>query len=217
MKNPVIVGLIAAKGAGKDSLAAAMAGLGYTRLAFADALYAEAADAYNCTVASLQVRETKESPQLWLSPSVCRNKDFALFCEDYLAAEGRTGGDQAPMSPREVLQQWGTFRRQTDKDYWLKQVENVLRSPEASGMKFVVTDVRFANEATRVESLGGALVRIRRKTAEDAAAGDMHPSETELRSRATRYTVDNNGTLEDLEVAALQLVAAVEAVDSAAA
>lgn len=217
MKNPVIIGLIAAKGAGKDSLAAAMAALGYTRLAFADALYAEVADAYGCTVADLQVRETKESPQPWLAPAVCRNKDFALYCEGYLAREGRTGGRQEPMSPREVLQQWGTFRRQTDKEYWLKQVENVLRSPEAAGMKYVITDVRFANEAVRVEALGGALVRIRRKSAEDAAAGDTHPSETELRNRATDYTVDNNGTLMDLEVEALRLVTAVESAQTAAA
>lgn len=217
MKKPVIVGLIAAKGAGKDSLAAAMAGLGYTRLAFADALYAEVADAYDCTVADLQVRETKEAPQLWLAPSVCRNKDFALFCESYLAGEGRVGGDQAPMSPREVLQQWGTFRRLTDKEYWLKQVENVLRSPQAAGMKYVITDVRFANEATRVESLGGALVRIRRKTAEDAAASDTHPSETELRNRTTDHLVDNNGTLGDLEVEALRLATAIESSQAAAA
>lgn len=217
MKKTVIVGLVAAKGAGKDTLALILAQSGYTRIAFADALYSEAAAAYGCTVADMQVRETKETPQARFAPARCSNKEFAEYCLQYLAREGRTGGAEEPMSPREVLQQWGTYRRAEDPEYWLKQVEFVLRRPEAAGGKYVITDVRYANEASCVESAGGTLVRIRRKTAEDAAAGDKHPSETELRERATRYVVQNSGTVQDLEAEAGRLVLAIDAAQEMAA
>jgi hypothetical protein len=209
MSNPVILGIIGAKGAGKDTLAAMLAQHGFERLAFADALYREVADAYSVTVESLQVRETKETWQSRLSPAHSSNPEFVAFCMRYLAREGRLElGSDEPMSPREVLQQWGSFRRVGDPEYWLKQVENILRAPENEGRRYVITDVRYTNEADMVEAMGGILVRVRCAAAEAAAAADAHPSETELRERPTRLIVSNNGTLDDLRLAADRLVTA---------
>lgn len=201
-KDVVVIGLIAAKGAGKDTLAGFLSGFGYQRLAFADALYAEAATAYSTSVEALQVRETKETHQAELAPAFCREPAFAEYCQQWIAnkyQEIGLGSAFAAMSPREVLQLWGTWRRETvSPTYWLDRVGAQIKAmPE--GSKVVVTDVRYANEASYLAGNGGVLVRVRNGAAEQVALLDTHPSETELRSSPCHLAVDNNGGLDDLK------------------
>ena len=94
---------------------------------------------------------------------------------------------KAPRSPRQIMQYWGTeYRRRRGVDaYWLDRVAAVLdANPDKN---FVITDVRFKNEAVFVRRYFGALVRVRRILVEEQEARNReasgtaaHPSETEM-------------------------------------
>lgn len=216
----MLVGLIGAKGAGKDTAAShLLAAHGFTRLAFADPLYAEAAQAYGVTVAYLANRETKEKPLVQLQLKKCRDKHFVEIAlrelrKDRQMPHSRCRGGSArlvrqwinrelrkPRSPRWVLQVWGTaYRRQSvygHDSYWLDQAAAMVRAhPHRS---YVITDVRFINEARLVEAMGGILVRVRRPVIEEALALErqkggvvaLHPSETELLTYPAHLEVVN--------------------------
>ena len=84
---------------------------------------------------------------------------------------------EKPPLVRLLMQEYGTdVRRADDVDYWVKKWEESL--PEISS-KIVVDDVRFMNEAEKIRSLGGHLIRLERDI---PIAGDLesqHISETE--------------------------------------
>ena len=98
---PRVIGLSAKKRHGKDTFGAQLQALGYARVAFADALYEEVADAYGVSVARLQDPATKEMP---------------------MAALGGA-------SPRACLQNHGMRRRAADPEYWIRRVEAVVQDP----------------------------------------------------------------------------------------
>jgi hypothetical protein len=80
---PRLIGLIAKKRAGKDTLAASLAQFGYQRIAFADKLYAEVADTYSTSVPHLNDPELKQTPQQLLALSNCADPRFVqvgLIC-----------------------------------------------------------------------------------------------------------------------------------------
>jgi hypothetical protein len=74
--------------------------------------------------------------------------------------------------------------------------------------KWIITDVRFPDEAAAIRERGGLLFRINRQPAEVISMQQAaHPSETSL----DKYTgwdaiIDNNSTLEDLRNTANELV-----------
>lgn len=67
--------------------------------------------------------------------------------------------------------------------------------------KWIITDVRFQNEAGTILSKGGILIRINRTDANRLGRPDKSPhiSETALDNYpAFTHTIDNNGTMEEL-------------------
>lgn len=215
----LLVGLLGAKGSGKDTAARYLIeGLsangspvaGFRRIGFADALYLEVARAFGVTVEFLSNRDTKETPLRELALENCSDLAFietvALLEGVQLGAVGEQRNDTArmflakPRSPRFVLQTWGTeYRRRGARgcdSYWLDQVTTVVdASPKTH---FVVTDVRFENEAQFIERAGGLLVRVRRpalearEALERAASGTAaHPSETALLHRTVHAEILN--------------------------
>lgn len=71
-----VVGLMGLRGSGKDTAAEVLVAAGWRRLAFADALYKEVAEAFSVTVPMLQERRTKEVPQGDYSLAHCRDERF---------------------------------------------------------------------------------------------------------------------------------------------
>lgn len=197
-----LIGLLGAKGSGKDTLAKILiARLGFVRLSFADALYREVAEAYGVAVAFLENRETKETPLPELALANCRDADFVSIALEAIHAKRgylgrafsfllRSRDLRAPRSPRWTMQLWGTEYRRKSKfgcdTYWIDKVRvQVVANPN---VRYVITDVRFKNEAQMVRIFGGLLIRVRRllleeKEAAARAAGTLtalHPSETEM-------------------------------------
>jgi hypothetical protein len=206
-----IVGLIGAKGCGKDTFAKVLSSrFGYVRLAFADALYGEAAAAFNVTVDFLGNRDTKETPLPELALVRCKDPHFLIAVLNEKPAD-MSGYDwlHLPRSPRWILQKWGTeYKRRSQfgyDSYWLDQIRDaILANPSGN---FVITDVRFSNEANFVALLEGTLVRIRRPLLEQQEAEERanngtaaHPSETELLNWQVQRTVINEeGNLHRLD------------------
>lgn len=183
MTSP-IVGLIGHKQAGKDTLAAYLvAGHGYTRVAFADALK----------------RVTlKLNP--WVAVPVGHSHHFRKLA-DLVRELGWDGAKQIP-EVRVFLQELGVAVRDEDEDFWVRTA--MAKMPSDSPV--VVTDVRFPNEVTAV-SAQGSIVRVTRHDADEAAAHDPHISEHALDGYEADLTVDNNGSLDDLETQAAAVAA----------
>ncbi len=200
----MLIGLLGLKGCGKDTAAELLAMHGFTRMAFADELYAEAARAYEVTPHFLSRRDTKEMPLERLALKHCRDAQFvALFTAE--ASGGRFTVEEvlsSPRSPRWVLQQWGTeYRRKSRwgrEEYWVDPLMRKIDS-KPRGSRVVLTDVREPIEVRRIQERGGLLVRIRRRKiealdAEAVAAGlvsALHSSEILARTCAVDLEVEN--------------------------
>lgn len=68
-----------------------------------------------------------------------------------------------PDEIRRLLQWWGTdLRRAADEDYWTFKTHGTIEDIEREGDTdvVIVTDVRFANEADMIRSLGGIVVQV---------------------------------------------------------
>jgi hypothetical protein len=103
-------------------------------------------------------------------------------------------------SPRHILQTVGTecLRKGFSDDVWVRALERKIQ--QNPGVDYVVSDVRFVNEAEMCLRLGGSLYRIERPGhSELTATTAVHASETQLLN-FDKWTgiVVNDGTLEDL-------------------
>jgi hypothetical protein len=90
------------------------------------------------------------------------------------------------------------------------------RTEEGEYPNWIITDIRFPNELKAVEDRGGITIRINRPYvldsrtkkpiesnkqyvfSETTASTHNHPSETALDDAQFKYTIDNNGTIEEL-------------------
>ena len=97
---------------------------------------------------------------------------------------------------REIMQDYGAFYRTIDNEFWIKNLFKVAEEKEYDNV--VVTDVRYRNEADHIINHGGYVVRVEREN-KDGVHNEAHPSEVELDDyKRFDFTVDNNGTLEQL-------------------
>ena len=96
-----------------------------------------------------------------------------------------------PMTVRTLLQKIGTecMRDNLHNSTWA----NALFADWNKSENWIVTDVRFPNEAIEIVKRGGIIVRVDR----NINTGN-HPSETGLDNFAFDYVIPNKKTLEDL-------------------
>ncbi len=102
---------------------------------------------------------------------------------------------------RRLMQKLGTegVREHVGQTTWLDVVERrIVDNPTTS---YIISDVRFDNEAAMIQRLGGLVVRLDR----DAEHTDSHASES---IEAIKYDVlyTNNGDLNDLRSFAGELI-----------
>ena len=104
------------------------------------------------------------------------------------------------MTVREMLQKLGTeaMRNGLHHNVWVNALFADYRGPKMSEdypSKWLITDVRFENEAEAITERGGILVRIKRDSSESSGS---HPSETALDNYTFDYTINNNGSISEL-------------------
>lgn len=204
----MLVGLMGAKGAGKDTAALFLVREhGFVRLAFGDELYRESADAFGVTVDFLGLRDTKEMPLPELALSRCKNSQFVAYALRHVPMGKEQEALDAPRSPRQTLQDWGTWRRESSPTYWVQRVASVIdRAPH--GTRFVITDVRQPNEAELVERYNGRMLRIRRNSVDQAlaeaqkagVATALHVTETALSGYPAEDVMNEDGDPDRMNV-----------------
>jgi hypothetical protein len=112
------------------------------------------------------------------------------------------GWDIAKKHPevRELLQALGfSARRVIDERVWIAAAFHEMDDREQN---YVIADVRFHNEANMIHSEGGKVWRIMRPGVE---AVNTHISETDLDRFPFDLTLNNDGTVEQLEFLVKQL------------
>jgi hypothetical protein len=102
-------------------------------------------------------------------------------------------------SPRQLMQSMGTewARNTVHPDVWVKLAEqNLDYMTKALGavLGFVVSDVRFENEADLIRRRGGTIIHICRA---DAQAVNPHVSEAGVAGNKDDLLMFNNGTVEE--------------------
>jgi len=111
-------------------------------------------------------------------------------------------------TPREIMQEVGSFFRKIDYDFWVKVVDKSLKQQASNGSgrsDWIITDVRHLNEAWYVKE-NGFLINIVRPDA-DEIHGMTHESETALDEyKDYDLVITNSGKLEDLQKAAKDAV-----------
>ena len=153
------LGLAGPAGCGKDAVAEYLVErYGFISYSFTDALYREVAEAYSLEDESLlRDRATKEVPtdrlaMVRLSDALQFDLGHAIGW-DMGSGFGAEPDLQAPLSPRQVLQWWGSeYRRAQAPNYWVHKADEWLEQimhmgyPEHAPQMFVNTSVRFPNE-----------------------------------------------------------------------
>lgn len=100
-------------------------------------------------------------------------------------------------SPRELLQTLGTEwgRNSVRDDIWIQRAMQAAKHYD----HVAICDCRFANEAQAVLAAGGAVWEVRRQAAGLAGSTGRHSSEAGVPPGLVTLSIDNNGTLADLE------------------
>lgn len=168
----MIIGLCGYAQSGKDSVAEILVNnYGYTRVAFAD-----------------PIRELLYE----MNPAV---KDGGYRLQNVVDGYGWDVAKTAFPEVRTLLQNLGVGARKVfGEQFWIEQA---LRNVHWEG-NFVITDVRYPNEAKELREYDDAQIwRIKRTGVEPV---NTHASETAMDGERVDQIFLNNGTLEDLAV-----------------
>lgn len=172
----MLIGITGRKGHGKDSVGAALRGVGFTTVAFADPLKDALKVALGFT--EEQVRGSNEAKE---------------------AVDPRYG-----VSPRHAMQTLGTEwgRRYICEDVW---VQAAFARVEAVRGHVAITDVRFPNEAEAVRARGGVVWKVYRP-GWGSGQHENHASELDVEKIVPDVELRNDGTLNDLRTLTLRVL-----------
>jgi hypothetical protein len=103
------------------------------------------------------------------------------------------------LTPRLLLQLLGTEcgRKIIHPDIWSNALMNeykIIENYNTIYPNWIITDVRFPNEFRSIKNKGGITIRVNRPNLPES----FHLSEISLNSAEFDYTIDNNGTIEEL-------------------
>jgi len=110
------------------------------------------------------------------------------------------------LSPRWVLQQWGTevCRLNFHDDIWIASMERKLDN----NLNYVIPDMRFPNEINLIKKLNGQVWHVERGVRPSwfdqyrlggSPPSDIHASEWAWVRSKFEQTISNNGTLDQLK------------------
>jgi hypothetical protein len=176
----MILGLSGLKGSGKDTVAAYLVKThGFERKAFADPMKKSIAALFDIPFSEIDKFKNDDTCEVALGYN---------FTQESYEAWTKV------LSFREFLQRYGTesHREIFGKDFWVDQTLPV--QGYYPGRAIVVTDVRFANEAARVNELGGFNIRVVRDRS--SSSEDNHVSEQQ--DFEFDFKIYNDGDLEEL-------------------
>ena len=108
-------------------------------------------------------------------------------------------------SIRLLLQYYGTeIGRHTNPDIWVDLAKDVCVSKDTLHDFVLITDTRFPNEVDMIRSIGGEIIQVVRDSS--TINNDTHASENSLANLVPDIVIDNNGTIEELDAKALNII-----------
>jgi len=175
----MIIGLSGYAQSGKDEIANTLLHEGFERAAFADTL-----------------REALMA----LNPMA----GYGVFLNDVVALHGWEEAKRNYPEVRRLLQRMGTEagRDVFGEQIWVNKTLGKL-DPQKN---YIITDVRFQNEADAIRDLGGQMWRVTRP---GTGPVNCHSSEVALDNYVFDYNVENKGDLQELKTLVLALVKAI--------
>ena len=176
---PPVIGLTGAAGSGQDTVRGMLEAHGYIGIAFADPMRSMLAE----------LLEHAGLPEAWLTDRQRKEESIPWLGLSYRPPASRPCWEMAQTLGTE----WG---RAQHPDFWLR-IASMRMGSYGEDARFVISDVRFANEAKLVRELGGVIWRIQRPGIE---AVRPHVSETELANIRVDDLVNNHGTIEQLQM-----------------
>jgi hypothetical protein len=172
----MIIGLLGYAQSGKDAVAKTLVEEhGFIRIAFAD-----------------KIRELLYEMDL---PVPMKNGDkvVEIGLQNLVDELGWDDAKQHPLV-RAMLQNLGVGARTIfHENFWVVEAFKLFDTQDKD---YVVTDVRFKNEADTIQRLGGEMWRVVRP---GVGPVNNHVSENELDNSVVNTTITNSGTLEDLK------------------
>lgn len=173
----MIIGLTGYAQSGKDTIAKILVeNYGFTRIAFAD-----------------KIREFLYET----NPMFDSIAGEPLFVK---ARVDRDGWESAKQSPhiRRLLQNSGVAARKVFGDgFWVHEAMKSMLNDPRPDMNYVITDVRFLNEADMIRANNGQIWRIKRIGVD---AVNAHVSESQMDDYPVDQIFTNNSSIEDLEL-----------------
>jgi hypothetical protein len=179
---PVVIGLTGKARSGKDTAAGYLVREhGFTRIGYADAVKEMALAIDPLLIGPVYT----ESATI---PSSLRYEQQPRLSGAVREYGWETAKNEYP-ELRRFLQRLGTeaVRGILGQDTWIEKVWRKIHDGPAGG-RYVISDVRFPNEAERVDREGGSVVRIIRSDQKDTGT---HASETEMDRIVEEYTIYN--------------------------
>lgn len=181
MTEQKLIAFVGFRRSGKDTAAAALIKEGWQLVKFADAL--KGMLRFYLTYIGMPANHIER-----LIEGDLKETPTAAFC-------GRT----SRWAMQSLGTEWG--RNLIADGLW---VDATMRHAGAH-KKVVISDCRFANEAAAIQLNGGKIIRVNRA----GVLVDSHPSETGIASLPQDFSVDNNGTVDELQQKVLQLVSSI--------
>ena len=173
----MIIGLTGYAQSGKDTVAKILVDqYGYTRIAFAD-----------------KIRDFLYET----NPMYDSIAGEPLFVK---ARVDRDGWEVAKQSPhiRRLLQNSGVAARKIfGEGFWVHEAMKSMLEDPRPDMNYVITDVRFFNEADMIRANNGQIWRIKRIGVD---AVNAHVSESQMDDYPVDQIFTNNTSIEDLEL-----------------
>jgi hypothetical protein len=206
-----VVGVTGNKRSGKDTIGKILQEKGYQPLSFAkklkDAVHKHSYVHIHTVSGGDESRREEVGSVMILLRDIIRMAKFLEFdrklyypfqCrflevfQPYVSMETDLGVSYK-MSERTYLQLLGTEVCRYFKDsIWVDFIRDEIENNPKN--KYVITDVRFDNEAEMITANGGKVVCVVR----EGMDGDGHVSEKGVSSHLIDFIIENNGTFEDL-------------------
>lgn len=215
------------KRSGKDTIAARLVeDHGFYKVSFADPLKDMVAEQYD--IPRLYCDEQGYKEKALDQYPVLPKDGYSLHISKYMIGEFRTLAGEKPLdyyvdpsgaflgvlgrsaaqlywTPRALCILEGSIKRTVNSSYWVEQTINniedemhptVQKVPESKDL-FVIPDLRYKSEMQQLrDAFGKNLVTIRVNRFDTNPSAD--PSENDLNDGKFDYTIENTGTLEEL-------------------